>query len=148
MNARRHGILKPVFVLALLYAVFSLQACDSGNDTPLIVLETHDEYFLESNYEGTKSCLECRSEAADQVLLTGHWKWQGVASNIAERESEIHGKNNMINNFCIAVPSNEGRCTQCHIGYGYSDNSFGGDSYDLTRADRTLFAKIGYAWNL
>ena len=29
---------------------------------------------------------------------------------------------------------------------GYSDNGYGASSYDLTRADRTLFAKIGYAW--
>ena len=29
---------------------------------------------------------------------------------------------------------------------GYSDTSFAGDDYDLTRADRTFFAKVGYAW--
>jgi hypothetical protein len=29
---------------------------------------------------------------------------------------------------------------------GYSDNSYGASSYDLTRADRTVFAKLGYAW--
>ncbi len=29
---------------------------------------------------------------------------------------------------------------------GYSDNSFGDQRIDLTRADRTLFLKIGYAW--
>ncbi len=31
---------------------------------------------------------------------------------------------------------------------GYSDNSFATQDYDLTRADRTIFAKIGYAWVL
>lgn len=31
---------------------------------------------------------------------------------------------------------------------GYSDSSFGSDRIDLTRADRTLFLKIGYAWLL
>jgi len=30
----------------------------------------------------------------------------------------------LINNFCIAVPTNEGRCTQCHTGYGYADDTF------------------------
>jgi hypothetical protein len=30
--------------------------------------------------------------------------------------------------------------------FGYSDNYFGGDSFDLTQADRTLFLKVGYAW--
>jgi Domain of unknown function (DUF5916)/Carbohydrate family 9 binding domain-like len=29
---------------------------------------------------------------------------------------------------------------------GYSDNSFGDQRIDLTRADRTLFLKLGYAW--
>jgi len=30
--------------------------------------------------------------------------------------------------------------------FGYSDNYFGGESLDLTQADRTLFLKVGYAW--
>jgi len=29
---------------------------------------------------------------------------------------------------------------------GYSDNSFANQDYGLTRGDRTIFAKIGYAW--
>jgi hypothetical protein len=32
--------------------------------------------------------------------------------------------------------------------FGYSDNSYGTQDYDLKRADRTIFAKIGYAWVL
>ena len=28
---------------------------------------------------------------------------------------------------------------------GYSDNALGGLSYDLTRSDRTIFVKLGYA---
>jgi hypothetical protein len=31
---------------------------------------------------------------------------------------------------------------------GYSDNSFANQDYGLTRGDRTIFAKIGYAWVL
>ena len=31
---------------------------------------------------------------------------------------------------------------------GYSDNSFGSHEFNLTRKNRTLFAKFGYAWNL
>jgi hypothetical protein len=30
----------------------------------------------------------------------------------------------LINNFCQAVPGNEGRCSQCHIGYGWQDKTF------------------------
>jgi hypothetical protein len=31
---------------------------------------------------------------------------------------------------------------------GYSDNSFANQDYGLVRGDRTVFAKIGYAWVL
>lgn len=31
---------------------------------------------------------------------------------------------------------------------GYSDNALGTSTFDLTKTDRTLFAKIGYAWLL
>ena len=30
----------------------------------------------------------------------------------------------LINNFCVAVPTNEPRCTQCHAGYGYKNKDF------------------------
>jgi len=34
------------------------------------------------------------------------------------------GKKVSINNFCVAVSSNEPRCTSCHPGYGWKDGSF------------------------
>jgi octaheme c-type cytochrome (tetrathionate reductase family) len=34
------------------------------------------------------------------------------------------GKKNLVNNFCVAIPSNEARCAQCHAGYGYKDSKF------------------------
>ena len=38
----------------------------------------------------------------------------------------------MINNYCIAVTSNWPRCTSCHIGYGWKDNSFDfNDGYNI-----------------
>jgi octaheme c-type cytochrome (tetrathionate reductase family) len=84
----------------------------------------HAGFFKENPYEGTQDCLYCHGKIADEILETGHWNWQGVAANLEGFEAEIHGKNDIINNFCIAVPSNEGRCTQCHIGYGYADKTF------------------------
>ena len=86
--------------------------------------QLHSGYFTEHPYEGTKSCLNCHGWVADEVLETAHFKWEGVATNIEGFEGEIHGKNDILNNFCIAVPTNEGRCTQCHAGYGYADNTF------------------------
>lgn len=84
----------------------------------------HQVYFTDREYEGTASCLACHGEIGDDLLTTGHFKWEGVATNLDGVEGGIHGKNDIINNFCVAVPSNEGRCTQCHIGFGYKDASY------------------------
>jgi octaheme c-type cytochrome (tetrathionate reductase family) len=84
----------------------------------------HELYFSVILYEGTQSCLMCHQEEGEAVLDMGHFKWEGEVANIAGLEGQVHGKNDLINNFCIAVPTNEGRCTQCHAGIGYNDNSF------------------------
>jgi len=84
----------------------------------------HKGYFTENTYTGTGDCLDCHGKIGDDILTTGHWNWAGIASNIEGFEGEVHGKADIINNFCIAVPSNEGRCTQCHIGYGWADKTF------------------------
>lgn len=66
----------------------------------------------------------CPAPLLFTLVTTGHFKWEGVASNIEGFEGGNHGKKDILNNFCIAIASNEGRCTQCHIGYGYKDASF------------------------
>ena len=84
----------------------------------------HSGYFTEHDYEDTSSCLNCHGLLGADLLTKAHFSWQGLASNLEGFEGEIHGKNDLINNFCIAVPTNEGRCSQCHAGYGYSDKTF------------------------
>ena len=84
----------------------------------------HKGYFTDNAYTGTSQCLNCHGKIGDDVMTTAHWKWEGVSSNIAGQEAGIHGKKDLINNFCQAVPSNEGRCTQCHIGIGWKDKTF------------------------
>jgi octaheme c-type cytochrome (tetrathionate reductase family) len=87
--------------------------------------QLHAGYFTEHPYEGTQSCLNCHGLLAEEVLETAHFEWEGVAQNIVgAAQGQIHGKKDILNNFCIAVPSNEGRCTQCHAGYGWADNTF------------------------
>jgi hypothetical protein len=86
--------------------------------------QPHKSYFTEHAYEGTESCMNCHGPIGDEIINTGHFKWEGVASNIEGFEGGNHGKKDILNNFCIAIASNEGRCTQCHIGYGYKDASF------------------------
>jgi octaheme c-type cytochrome (tetrathionate reductase family) len=86
--------------------------------------DVHEVYFSTVMYEGTASCLMCHQEEGEAILQTGHFKWEGKTDRIAGVEGQVHGKNDLLNNFCVAVPSNEPRCTECHIGYGYKDSSF------------------------
>ena len=65
----------------------------------------------------TTACLSCHTEAAKQVQGTTHWTWDN-------HYGEGVGKTTQINNFCIGVQSNEPRCTSCHTGYGWTDNSY------------------------
>lgn len=66
--------------------------------------------------EVTAACLTCHTEAAKQIHGTIHWTWFNEDIQI--------GKRNVVNNYCISVPSNEPRCTSCHVGYGWKDNTF------------------------
>ena len=84
----------------------------------------HKGYFTENTYTGTSQCLNCHGKIGDDVMKTAHWKWEGTVSGIKGFEGTIHGKKDLINNFCLAVPTNEGRCAQCHIGYGWGDKNF------------------------
>jgi octaheme c-type cytochrome (tetrathionate reductase family) len=79
---------------------------------------------FENPQEVTEECLMCHDEAGDEILESRHWNWLG--SNISDTTTlvESRGKQNLINNFCIAVPSNYPRCTSCHISYGWKDENF------------------------
>ena len=75
---------------------------------------------FETPQEVTDACLLCHRSAAGQVMGTTHWTWEHTDPETGQQL----GKNNVINNYCVAVRSNEPRCTSCHIGYGYADPSF------------------------
>jgi octaheme c-type cytochrome (tetrathionate reductase family) len=82
----------------------------------------------------TRACLSCHEEVGAELLKTAHWTWRGPTPGVAGHgDVGAVGKINLINNFCIAVPGNEGRCAQCHVGYGWVDDSF--DFEDPSRAD-------------
>mgnify|MGYP000947722461 CR=1 FL=1 len=78
----------------------------------------------------TKACLECHQDEADNFMKTRHWNWLGEEIDVPGRGKMKFGKRVSINNFCIAIPSNEPRCTSCHPGYGWRDSTF-----DFTNAD-------------
>ena len=77
----------------------------------------------------TKVCLQCHQEQAKAFMKTVHWTWSSRQKEPARGEVKL-GKINAVNNFCIALPSNEPRCTSCHAGYGWKDASF-----DFTKAE-------------
>lgn len=87
-------------------------------------VDVHELFFSSILWEGTESCLLCHQEEGIQMLDTGHFKWDGTSTTIVGLEGQAHGKKDLINNFCIAIDTNEPRCTQCHAGYGYKDNTF------------------------
>ncbi len=68
----------------------------------------------------TRACLSCHTDVAPEIMNTVHWTWE--LTN--EQTGQVLGKKNLINNFCISIQSNEPRCTSCHIGYGWEDNTF------------------------
>lgn len=95
----------------------------------------HSRYgILQQNFSSgpqvTRACLSCHVLAAGQVMETIHWTW--VCPKAVEQGDKI-GKVYVINNFCIAIQSNEPRCTSCHAGYGWKDKHF--DFEDETRVD-------------
>jgi len=98
--------------------------CPGAGETQALPL--HEDVFTHifTEYAGTESCLVCHAEVAADIQQTEHWNWQGPTPNLVGYENEVHGKRDLINNFCIAVISNEARCTQCHIGYGWADDTF------------------------
>ena len=68
----------------------------------------------------TAACLSCHNEASRQIHKTIHWMW----TDPADSEKQM-GKNGLtLNNFCIAIHSNEPRCTSCHAGYGWKNGQF------------------------
>ncbi len=71
----------------------------------------------------TKQCLQCHQKQAQDFMKTVHWTWSSRQKTDAQGEVNL-GKVNAVNNFCIALPSNEPRCTSCHAGYGWKDASF------------------------
>lgn len=75
---------------------------------------------FKSGPEVTKACLTCHTEAAHQFMKSIHWTWDFKNP----RTGQQLGKKTVINDFCGSVASNEPRCTSCHAGYGWKDNSF------------------------
>lgn len=75
---------------------------------------------FKSGPEVTAACLQCHTEAAQQLHKTKHWRWEFTHPET----QQTLGKRTIINSFCGGISSNYARCTSCHIGYGWKDDSF------------------------
>ena len=110
-----------------------VQEGEAGDETPII--PTDHSLFIElqqefaSGPEVTAACLACHVDSAKEIMATSHWTWEFEHPDTGQ----ILGKQNVINNFCVATDSNEPRCTSCHAGYGWTDNTF--DFTDETAVD-------------
>ena len=80
----------------------------------------------------TQTCLECHEDASMEVMKTTHWTWS-AKQEVDGKGTQMLGKKNAINNFCISVESNWPRCTSCHVGYGWKDANF--DFTDESKVD-------------
>ncbi|WP_036219751.1 tetrathionate reductase family octaheme c-type cytochrome [Marinobacter sp. ES-1] len=65
----------------------------------------------------TAACLECHTEAGEQIRGTTHWTWLYDH----QETGQTLGKSKVINSFCGMAVTNESRCTSCHVGYGWKD---------------------------
>ena len=77
-------------------------------------------------WEVTTECLRCHKTAGEDMLKSSHFLWRGESSyTMNHRKAVRHGKaSTAVNNFCTSIHSNEPRCTSCHAGYGWKDNTF------------------------
>ncbi len=69
----------------------------------------------------TKACLSCHNTAGQQFMQTIHWTWLDPNQ---PREAQVGKGGLSVNNFCVSLKSNWPRCTSCHAGYGWKDDSF------------------------
>lgn len=122
-NAARFTLLSLAFVVTMALPALALD-----------VVEDHQD--LEGPFTDgpsvTEACLDCHEDAAHDFMQTSHWTWQPMQDVVGKGEVAL-GKRNTLNNFCIAVNSNWPRCTSCHAGYGWKDDSF--DFTDATKVD-------------
>jgi octaheme c-type cytochrome (tetrathionate reductase family) len=101
-----------------------LVQASSDNPTPEPPIDHGEFEILQRVFatgpDVTRACLTCHESAAQEIQQTSHWTWEFEHPTTGQ----MLGKQNVINNFCIAVGSNEQRCTSCHAGYGWEDNTF------------------------
>jgi octaheme c-type cytochrome (tetrathionate reductase family) len=143
MEKKRKAIkfLSMLLVLTAIIAVMAGTAFAEDEEPPV----DHSPFFEGESFEKgsdvTTKCLTCHADAAEEVMGTTHWTWEYTTE-----AGEQYGKNNVVNNYCVAVDSNWPRCTSCHTGYGYTNDQFDFSAEAnidclACHADRTIYSK-------
>lgn len=104
-------------------------ADDPWANVPERATSTDHTHLMPGPYETgedvTSACLDCHEDAASQVMGTVHWTWEGDPVQVDGHDELVTiGKKNQINNFCIGIQGNWPKCTTCHAGYGWEDETF------------------------
>lgn len=87
--------------LAAFFLMFFLSgpvwAVSSDNPTD------HRQYMTGPYTDGpsvTRDCIACHEAAAEEVLSSAHWLWEGPSPFVIGHEKDVHlGKRNLLNNF-------------------------------------------------
>jgi len=112
--------------------VFALATLFAGSALAMNVIEDHQD--IEGPFPDgpsvTAACLECHDDVAHDFMKTSHWNWQPMQEVLGKGEIPL-GKKNTVNNFCVALTSNWARCTSCHAGYGWKDDTFDFENPEL-----------------
>lgn len=113
-------------LLVLMSGSAQAQEEDSGFDHTVLPLLAGP---FETANDVTAKCIMCHAVQAEEVMQTIHWTWEWENPETGQ----VVGKQNVMNNYCVALETNEPRCTSCHIGYGWRDDTF--DFADPTNID-------------
>ncbi|XPV77972.1 MAG: tetrathionate reductase family octaheme c-type cytochrome [Desulfovibrio sp.] len=98
-------------------ATGAVTSTNTADHSKFVVLQQE----FKNGEQVTEACLSCHNEAGLQFHKTIHWTWRDPS----DKENLGIGKGGItVNNFCVALPSNEPRCTSCHAGYGWKDKNF------------------------
>lgn len=113
--------------IATFVSVFFALAIAAGAQEP--IKNAHADYF--QKYEGTKTCLACHREDAENFFHSQHYQWKGDAPAIVNANGRQLGKMNTFNDFCTSprgnwiglVKNSKGEtlsrgCSACHAGLG------------------------------
>ena len=111
--------------LVLMFLVLMATSVSAFEHAKMFKGEYHDASEI------TAKCIKCHKGPTKHFMQTAHWTWS--------RDVELNGKTtklgkvNAINNFCTTTSSNRVHCSECHAGYGWSEEKF--DFTDATRID-------------